>query len=67
VRAAYGNHIEVAGLLLAAHADVNLADDTRQSAYLIATSEVGDDPRLLELTLTPVPTSTPGTASTAPA
>ncbi len=26
-------------------------DDTQQSAYLISTSEVGDDPRLLELTL----------------
>jgi hypothetical protein len=34
-----------------AGADVDLADDSRQSAYLIATSEVGDDPRLLELTL----------------
>jgi ankyrin repeat protein len=51
VRAAYGNHLEAAGLLVAAGADVNLADHTQQSAYLIATSEVGDDPRLLELTL----------------
>ena len=32
-------------------ADVNAKDVTQQSAYLIATSEVGDDPRLLELTL----------------
>jgi uncharacterized protein len=51
VRAAYGNHLDVAALLVQAGADVDLADDSRQSAYLIATSEVGDDPRLLELTL----------------
>jgi ankyrin repeat protein len=30
---------------------VNAKDETVQSAYLIATSEVGDDPRLLDLTL----------------
>ena len=30
---------------------MNAKDSTRQSAYLIATSEVGDDPRLLDLTL----------------
>ena len=51
VRAAYGNHLEVAALLVQAGADVDLIDDTQQSAYLISTSEVGDDPRLLELTL----------------
>lgn len=51
VRAAYGNHVDVAALLIRAGADVDLADDTRQSAYLISTSEVGDDLRLLELTL----------------
>ena len=51
VRAAYGNHVDAAALLVQAGADVDLADDTRQSAYLIATSEVGDDPRLLDLTL----------------
>ena len=51
VRAAYGNHLDAAALLVQAGADVDLADDSRQSAYLIATSEVGDDPRLLELTL----------------
>jgi ankyrin repeat protein len=51
IRAAYGNHLDVAALLVQAGADVDLADDSRQSAYLIATSEVGDDPRLLELTL----------------
>ena len=51
VAAAYGNHVEVARLLVDAGADVNAKDETEQSAYLIATSEVGDDPRLLELTL----------------
>ena len=51
VAAAYGNHVEVAEELVAAGADVNAQDATQQSAYLIATSEVGDDPRLLELTL----------------
>ncbi len=52
VAAAYGNHVEVARLLVRAGAKVDHQDDTQQSAYLIATSEVGDDPRLLELTLT---------------
>ena len=51
VAAAYGNHLEVAELLLKAGADPNAKDETVQSAYLIATSEVGDDPRLLRLTL----------------
>lgn len=51
VAAAYGNHLDVARLLADAGADVNAKDETEQSAYLIATSEVGDDPRLLELTL----------------
>ena len=46
MRAAYGNHLAVAGLLLAAHADGDLADNTQQSAYLIATSEVSDDPSI---------------------
>lgn len=51
VAAAYGNHFQVAELLVEAGADVNAKDDTEQSAYLISTSEVGDDPRLLRLTL----------------
>jgi ankyrin repeat protein len=51
VRAAYGNHVEVAETLLAAGADPNHQDRTQQSAYLIATSEVGDDVRLLHLVL----------------
>jgi len=52
VRAAYGNHVEVAEALLEAGSDPNHQDRTQQSAYLIATADVGDDPRLLELTLT---------------
>ena len=51
VAAAYGNHVDVAEALIDAGADVNVQDATQQSAFLIATSEVGDDPRLLELTL----------------
>ena len=49
--AAYANDVEEASRLLEAGADVNAKDASVQSAYLIATSEVGDDPRLLELTL----------------
>jgi uncharacterized protein len=51
VAAAYSNHVDVARSLIEAGADVNVKDERQQSAYLIATSEVGDDPRLLELTL----------------
>ena len=51
VAAAYGNSLDAAQVLVEAGADVNAKDTTQQSAYLIATSEVGDDPRLLELTL----------------
>ena len=51
VAAAYGNNVDVARSLIEAGADVNVKDERQQSAYLIATSEVGDDPRLLELTL----------------
>jgi ankyrin repeat protein len=52
IAAAYANDVETARQLIEAGADVNAKDDSVQSAYLIATSEVGDDPRLLELTLT---------------
>ena len=51
IAAAYGNHLSVAETLIAAGADVNTPDKSVQSAYLIATSEVGDDPRLLQLML----------------
>jgi ankyrin repeat protein len=51
IEAAYASDVEEARRLIEAGADVNAKDETVQSAYLIATSEVGDDPRLLELTL----------------
>lgn len=51
VLAAYGNHVDAARVLVEAGADVNHQDTTQQSAFLIATSEVGGDPRLLDLTL----------------
>jgi len=51
VAAAYGNHVKVARALLRADADPNEKDVTVQSAYLISTSEVGDDPRLLRVLL----------------
>lgn len=51
VAAAYGNHVDVARVLLAAGADPDEKDATVQSAYLIATSEVGDKPALLDLLL----------------
>ena len=51
IAAAYGNHLQAAESLVEAGADVNVQDETQQGAYLIATSEVGDDPRLLRLTL----------------
>ena len=51
LEAAYENDVPTARRLVADGADVNAKDDSQQSAYLIATSEVGDDPRLLELTL----------------
>ena len=49
--AAYANDVDEAARLIEEGADVNAKDESVQSAYLIATSEVGDDPRLLELTL----------------
>lgn len=51
IRAAYANDVEAAKVLIEVGADVNRLDSKQQSAYLIATSEVGDDPRLLEVTL----------------
>jgi ankyrin repeat protein len=49
--AAAANDVERARDLIDDGADVNAKDASQESAYLIATSEVGDDPRLLELTL----------------
>ena len=49
--AAYANDVQRAETLVRAGGDVNTEDASQQSAFLIATSEVGDDPRLLELTL----------------
>ncbi len=51
IAAAYANDVDEARRLIEAGADVNAKDETVQSAYLIATSQVGDHPRLLELTL----------------
>ena len=51
IRAAYANDLESAARLIAKGADVNHKDRSEQSAYLISTSEVGDDPRLLSMTL----------------
>jgi ankyrin repeat protein len=51
IAAAFANDVDRARDLIRQGADVNAKDDTQQSAYLIAASEVGDDPRLLELTL----------------
>jgi ankyrin repeat protein len=51
IAAAYDNDVGRARQLIAAGADVNAKDETEQSAYLIATSEVGPDPALLDLTL----------------
>jgi uncharacterized protein len=51
IQAAFANDVPTAERLIRRGADVNAKDHTEQSAYLIATSEVGDDPRLLELTL----------------
>ena len=51
IAAALANDPATARALVEAGADVNAKDHTQQSPYLIATSEVGDDPRLLELML----------------
>lgn len=51
IEAAYANDVDAARRLIEAGADVNAKDETVQSAYLISTSEVGDDTALLELTL----------------
>ena len=43
--------VDAARALIEQGADVNAKDETEQSAYLYATSEIGPDPALLELTL----------------
>ena len=49
--AARANDVERARTLIERGADVNAKDETEQSAFLYATSEVGPDPALLELML----------------
>ena len=51
IPAAFANRLGEARALVRAGADVHVKDSSEQSAYLIATSKVGDGPRLLELTL----------------
>lgn len=53
IAASYGAHIVTAEILIAAGSDVNRQDHTQQSAYLIATSEIGPEAglKLLQLTL----------------
>ncbi len=52
VVASYAADLELATTLIAAGADVNRQDETKQSAYLIATSEIGPDDGLALLRLT---------------
>ncbi|MEZ5409524.1 MAG: ankyrin repeat domain-containing protein [Acidimicrobiales bacterium] len=52
VVASYAADLELAGVLVEAGADVNHQDRTKQSAYLIATSEIGPDDGLALLGLT---------------
>ena len=51
LEAARVNRVAEARELIEQGADVNVKDETEQSAYLYATSEVGPDPALLELML----------------
>jgi ankyrin repeat protein len=51
VAAAYKNNLEIADLLIAAGADVNMKDNTIQSAYLISTMESYGYMELLKKTL----------------
>lgn len=52
VVASYAADLELATVLIDAGADVNHQDDTKQSSYLIATSEIGPDDGLALLRLT---------------
>ena len=51
LEAARANRVAEARELIEQGADVNAKDETEQSAYLYATSEVGPDPALLDVTL----------------
>jgi ankyrin repeat protein len=51
VAAAYKNHLEIVDLLIDAGADVNMKDNSLQSAYLIATSEIPASKTYTELLL----------------
>jgi len=51
VAAAYKNNLEIVDLLISAGADVNMKDDTIQSAYLISTMEGYGYTELLKKTL----------------
>jgi uncharacterized protein len=51
LEAARTNNVAETRSLIERGADVNAKDETEQSAYLYATSEVGPDPSLLELML----------------
>lgn len=49
--ATLARRLDIVRILLDAGADPNLKDDTVQSAYLLATCDVGNDPALVELLL----------------
>lgn len=51
LEAAAANDVVTARRLISQGADVNHVNDRQESAYLIATSEVGDDVTLLDLTI----------------
>ena len=65
VAAAYGNHLEVARALVEAGADVNAKDHTEQSAT--SSPPARTTWSCWSWPWPPGPTSTPGTATTAPA
>lgn len=66
IAAAYANDVDAARELIEAGADVNAKDESVQSAYLIATSEVGDDTASSSSRSQAAPTSARSTATTGP-
>ena len=66
IAAAYANDVDAARELIEAGADVNAKDASVQSAYLIATSEVGDDLPSSSSRSRTAPTSARSTATTEP-